>query len=791
MLVLCLSLSPIPGIGGGGVSAVPLMPELIAPADSTTFASIHDVPAFTWSAVEGASAYQVRLNDGERTSPWLASTSWQPNDLRAGLWKWQVRAKVGRETSPWSSPRNLTIGVAGDAWRQSVPALQLAAEEATVGTPLTANGTGFAPGEIVTVHWLSATGILLAELPSNESGAFTTPLIIPETPIGDRRIIATGSTSGASTEAWMSVIPSLRISPSAAPAGTPINVTLSGFGANEAFNLLWAREAGPNWGAGRTGVNGSAQVTTTMPEELAGIYEVFGTGVTTGATAIAAVRLDAASSAPIAADQELSGGNVVGPATFRVTATVEGLIGGTTSAGEVIERRDRFVSLPACTTTSCPWLEPGTTDSAWAERIECGDRCFVRVTNPDTGICAVAPVLETGPWFTLDDWWNPSDVRHINTLPTSVYVLAQGYPASEAALDGYDLGFGRSSDGTGISNKGYVVGNRSAIDLSNRTWQDIGFDLQAGIGTIDVTILWMTDEDIDEAAAACIGQQESRGPRKDVASADLTSPAADTSVVATPESLVETSQRAAQNNTLPAASHLPNPGRIQSLIDAATATVVAEGDEVPVADPEQESKRRKHKDRQAPNDATSASPPPAEDLAPEPAPVQPPTGEPVTAVFYPVADTSVTSESPDRPQPEVQRTVLPLGGPSDSAAYITFQLDGVAPGSVVTARLVVTGAIGFWGPVSIGAIPGYWVDEPAMTWNTQPLSDVPAAARDGSVAAYIGLPANGEVIADVTGTVGAGGVVTFVLRGTLDAGQAVGSRESGIPCRLEVEYVPQ
>ncbi len=788
--------------------AISAAPTLLGPSDGAAFTRARSVPPFTWEAVEGAAAYQVDLNSGERTSPWLADLAWQPNDLRAGEWTWRVRAKIGNETTPWSPAWTLIVDrdTSGRNARTTPTAsLNLAAASATVGTNLTANGAGFTPGETVTVHWLSPTGALLAELDANSEGAFTTPLPIPDTPVGERRIVAVGNTSGASTEGWVTIVPSLDIAPAAALPGEPVTVTLTGFGANEAFNLFWGDAAGPNWGAGRTGVNGSAQIATSMPDRPAATYDIVASGLTTGATALGAVRLEGAADDTPAL---LSGGTMSGPATFRVTATVEGLLGGTTSAGELIDRKDRFVSLPACTTTSCPWLEPGTADAAWAERIECGDRCYVRVVNPESGRCAVAPVLETGPWFTIDDWWNPAEIRHLNTLPSTVHQLAQGYPGSDAALDGYDIGFGRSQDGIGISNKGYVVGNRSAIDLSNRTWQDIGFDLAAGIGTVDVTILWMTDEDIAAAQAACEGsrQRHDDAPSAEPISAtpvpaseSTTTPeptaAAESPASGTPSGDLEAYQDVATSRAI---THLPNPDRIQSLVDQAKATVAAESEESdPTAAPTEEPKRERRKHRDGAPEPT----PPAEGTLPSDAPItgEPaaaptpypvPTGDPVFVVFSPVADTSVTNESPDRPQPEIQQSVLPIGGPSDSTAYVTFQLDGVAPGSVVSAHLVITGAIGFWGPVSVAAIPGYWTDEATLTWNTQPWSDVPATAADGTIAAYAGLPADTEVVADVTGTVGAGGVVTFVLRGTPDAGQAVGSRESSIPCRLEVEYIP-
>jgi hypothetical protein len=85
-----------------------------------------------------------------------------------------------------------------------------------------------------------------------------------------------------------------------------------------------------------------------------------------------------------------------------------------------------------------------------------------------------------------------------------------------------------------------------------------------------------------------------------------------------------------------------------------------------------------------------------------------------------------------------------------------------------------------------GALPGTWVDEAGLTSGTAPGGDWPATDAGGGQAAAPIWP-DSEAVFDVSGTVTGDGVVTFVVRGTPDAGQAVGSRESGIPARLEVQ----
>lgn len=146
------------------------------------------------------------------------------------------------------------------------------------------------------------------------------------------------------------------------------------------------------------------------------------------------------------------------PHTYSIFATREGLVGGTTANGHVIERRDHFVALPS-------------TRSLSPKRR--GDYS-VQVCSPDTGRCAFAPVWDVGPWNIHDDYWNPPSVRQRWTD------LSQGMPEAEAAYyDGYNDG----KDGSGRE-----VLNPAGIDLADGTfWDAVGLRDNAWV---DVTYLW-------------------------------------------------------------------------------------------------------------------------------------------------------------------------------------------------------------------------------------------------------------------------------------------------------------
>ncbi|HEV2107653.1 MAG TPA: hypothetical protein VGR16_05275 [Thermomicrobiales bacterium] len=185
-----------------------------------------------------------------------------------------------------------------------------------------------------------------------------------------------------------------------------------------------------------------------------------------------------------------AGAVALGGGTYRVTGTVfgtrgDGLIGGTTSSGRVLQGNDRLAALPSCTESSCPWLDLGTgPEEEWGPQTTCAEAdglCWIEVVSLTTGVCTIAPVLDVGPLFIKDNWW---DTRAERTYP-----LTQGLPAAEVTVDGVDLGFG-----PGISDKGYDIANvydyAAAVDLGAGTWADLQLDPGRLVTELEVTLLW-------------------------------------------------------------------------------------------------------------------------------------------------------------------------------------------------------------------------------------------------------------------------------------------------------------
>ncbi|GLZ30631.1 hypothetical protein Lesp02_28200 [Lentzea sp. NBRC 105346] len=143
--------------------------------------------------------------------------------------------------------------------------------------------------------------------------------------------------------------------------------------------------------------------------------------------------------------------------SYKVFATREGLVGGTTANGHVIKSRDHFVALPS--------------RRGLASNNNGNYSVQVCASN---GRCEWAPVWDVGPWNTKDDYWNPASVREMwKDLP-------QGKPEAQAAFQsGYNGGkdqFGRR------------VPNPAGIDLADGTFWD-GLKLTDN-SWVTVTYLW-------------------------------------------------------------------------------------------------------------------------------------------------------------------------------------------------------------------------------------------------------------------------------------------------------------
>lgn len=403
-------------------------------------------------------------------------------------------------TTPEGTSQSVSVRVGGGL------SVSVSPTSGAVGTSVQVSAGGFNANEAVEVRWDS--GATVTRATADSSGTVSHLMTVPFLSYGSHTVTLRRQVSGRQASTTFTIWQSISINPTGGATGTRVTLSAQGMPASQPATAYWNRvssSAGTPLCSGTVTATGTLSCTVTVPAATANTtYPV--TLVAGGISAQASFRVSGTGS-----------GGPVGPpssgnGTFVVNATREGLVGGTTSSGHVIQQLDRFVSLPACTASSCPWLTPGVAHAMWGVRTECGSACYVRIVNPANNRCVVAPIEDTGPWFTQDDWWNPTSSRFLNTLSTNPNILRQGYPGAQAARDGLDVGYGIAPSGIGISNKQYEVGNASAIDIGDGSWVDLGFNIAgASAGGVTVTMLWQSGENPNAAAQAC-GQSSANPP---------------------------------------------------------------------------------------------------------------------------------------------------------------------------------------------------------------------------------------------------------------------------------------
>jgi hypothetical protein len=193
----------------------------------------------------------------------------------------------------------------------------------------------------------------------------------------------------------------------------------------------------------------------------------------------------------VRADQVPTDARAITPrASYRVFATREGLVGGTTANGHRIVANDQFAALP-----SRRALSPNGK----------GDYS-VRVCT-EAGRCATVPIWDVGPWNTKDDYWNaPAQREQFKDLP-------QGRPQAQAAYENKHNG--------GRDGFGRQVKNPAGIDLADGTFYGLGLRENAFV-TVDY--LWT-------ARSAALGRAATAGAGPVVERTGADAAAADGGVV--------------------------------------------------------------------------------------------------------------------------------------------------------------------------------------------------------------------------------------------------------------------
>jgi len=134
-----------------------------------------------------------------------------------------------------------------------------------------------------------------------------------------------------------------------------------------------------------------------------------------------------------------------------VYATREGLVGGTTANGHVIQQRDWFAALPSRKALASNWSYSSQ----------------VRISY--NGRSVTVPVWDVGPHNSKDDYWNPSSVREMwkdlpQFMPEAQAAFYNGYNGGKDQYGGrvqnpagIDIADGAFWDGLGMTNNDWVT----------------------------------------------------------------------------------------------------------------------------------------------------------------------------------------------------------------------------------------------------------------------------------------------------------------------------------------------
>ncbi len=363
------------------------------------------------------------------------------------------------------------------------------------GTQVTVTAHGFPAAAAVTVAWNKTStfaGTTVCTGTTSSKGLYSCTFAVPSGTLAGVYPVAVTTDSGTVGQASIVVGGStaVSVSPTSGRPGTLITINGGGFSGSERVNLSW--DGGATWYS-VVASGGNFRVPMTVPNKSQGVHTLTARGATSGLADSTAFTITTSGD---------TGSTMVSNGVFSIIATREGLVGGTTSSGHVITPNDHFVSLPGCVASNCNWLTPGQWSATNGYVTNCGSNCYVKITHPTTGKCSVGKVLDWGPWFQNDNWWEPNGNRSLNALASNPNYLDQGYPATDAIYAGMDVGYGPARP---YNPNWPSYGNRAAADLGDGIWRDIGYADGAGPMPVIATMLWQTGESAAAAIASCGG----------------------------------------------------------------------------------------------------------------------------------------------------------------------------------------------------------------------------------------------------------------------------------------------
>ncbi len=139
-----------------------------------------------------------------------------------------------------------------------------------VDTEIQITGSDFGPSSSIAIDFGGvSTPIERGNTTTNTNGAFTSYILVPESTAGTHTVRAT--VAGTSASAQFTITPEIFLGKTSAEAGTQVSIEGTGFGRRKDVTI-WFNNAGI--ATALSGRDGSFDLTITIPELAAGIYDV-------------------------------------------------------------------------------------------------------------------------------------------------------------------------------------------------------------------------------------------------------------------------------------------------------------------------------------------------------------------------------------------------------------------------------------------------------------------------------------------------------------------------------------
>ncbi|MCA9834554.1 MAG: hypothetical protein KC435_11430 [Thermomicrobiales bacterium] len=149
------------------------------------------------------------------------------------------------------------------------PVLELNPASGAAGSRTTMTGSGFTPGELITIRWGGSSGTILRTFNAGTTGKFSAGLTIPVTASKQSYVVYVSSASGKTGSATYTVNQvvgvEIALSPASGAAGSRITVTGSGFNPGEQITLRWGGSSGSVLRTFNAGTTGKFSAGVTIP----------------------------------------------------------------------------------------------------------------------------------------------------------------------------------------------------------------------------------------------------------------------------------------------------------------------------------------------------------------------------------------------------------------------------------------------------------------------------------------------------------------------------------------------